>query len=99
MSKGIMHLATASKEPVPSSALQAYIPLVGYPHPISSYFDKKQAEKDYKGENDAKVDEALTLDTYHHHKASGHGIVIPTQVDPASSKEAPPSLSNATTSF
>lgn len=90
MSKGIMRLATSDKDDPPSGTLQAYIPLVGYPHPISSYFDKMQADKEYKGEEDEKVDEALTLDTYHHHKTSGHGIVIPNMVDPAASKEAPP---------
>jgi len=79
MSKGMMRLATTDQDHPPPNVLQAYIPLVGYPHPISSYFDLKQAEKEYKGEEDEKIDHALILDTYKHREES-RNVSVPLKV-------------------
>lgn len=84
MSKGLMHLLTAKEDSSHSNILQAYIPLAGYPRPISSYFDKKLAEKEYKQEEDDRLDKALAYDTYSN--VSEGSFFQPETVDPKSVK-------------
>lgn len=64
MSKGIMRLSTSDQDPSPPDALNAYIPIAGYPSPIFSVDDFERAKGIYDAYSNESADQALTEDTF-----------------------------------
>lgn len=64
MSRGVMRLATSDSEDPPKGTLENYICLPGYPKPIFSTDDKKQAVEICNFAADREIDLKLTQDTF-----------------------------------